>query len=96
MRTIILLAALLVTGLAQAGSERIDETWYEYDSGEPIFMQSFDGGRNWYGWEQGRHLHFIEKRRGWWSRVSKGRLAYDADSLRACSAELPFGRMECE
>ncbi len=93
MRMVILSAALLGTGLAQAG-ERIDETWYDV-VGEPIFMQSFDDGRNWYGWEQGRRIHFIEDRRGW-SRLWKGRLAYDADSLRACSAEPPFGRMECE
>jgi hypothetical protein len=57
-------------------------------------MRSFDSGRNWYGWEEGRRIHFIEDRRGW-SNLWKGRLAYDADSLRACSAEPPFGSMQC-
>ena len=95
MRTIILLAAILLgTGLAQAGG-RLDQTWYDA-IGEPMFMQSFDGGRNWYGWDRGRRLHYIEDGYGWAS-LWKGRTAIDADNVLGpdCSAG-PFGNMECD
>lgn len=97
LREVMLLTAFLAflaPGPAVAGGP-IKETWYD-ETGDPFFMESFDGGLNWYGWYEGRKLHFIEPNRGP-SELWKGRDAYDADNLvgMSCEAWL-WSSMDCQ
>ncbi len=97
LREVMLLTAFLAflaPGPAVAG-ETIQETWYG-SAGDAFSVRSFDGGLNWYGWYEGRQIHFVEPKRGP-AELWKGREAYDADNSVGmdCEAWL-WSSMDCQ